>query len=528
MVAVSNLDGIALLDPELFSGDDDDPRAKLIKLNALRGQRGGENVGTGTDTEPIADDDGQSPAPPSSSSTDTGSAADKLVRAATVEPMPSTSPATSAMQSARSRLQRAQQPFQPQGFGRDLVQALLTAAPAAIGGGKGAAGAVAGNQIAYQRNLNERSSAQQEYEFEAGRVERERDQQIKERLAQATLQSQAAYRTLMQSIASRRADTGQQNADTRSETAVANQASKGMVVTKGPDGVMRVTEMSADQLPIIQRTKLGLDQANEELKKAQTAAIPQQIEIARRRVALQSQMLQKALASLELQKENTQRENATFGINYGINPDGTPNDLYQQIPGAMTDATGAPLPLKAAGQLKPSGQEMSRAGAATATRTLLTQAADMVDKNAARLGPIMGRVSMAELLAGNVPPEMADLAATMGQAYAVATTAHGWRSAEAPAQFEKSIGGWNRDPKALASGMRTAAAAMDALITPGTTAKVSPVPRVGGISAASRLKKSQPANTAMPPANGGGGAAAPAPTPAPAPRVRKWTEFVNK
>lgn len=528
---------LALLDPNLFgSGDEDpdndDPRRKLVKLAALQkigGIGGAGYVNPDANTEEDPDND-QTASPTTAAGPSPTSAADKLERASSIPPMPATFPADRAVSGAAARLQRAQDNVTPPNLKTGLVRALLTMAPALIGGGKGAAGAAEGADIAYSRNVGERNQAAQQYEFEAGRQERERDQAIKERLAQATIQSQAAYRALMQGIAQQRANTGQQRADTADTTAAANQHDKGMVVTKGPDGVMRVQNIPSDQLPLVRQAQLGVESATEELKKAQAAAVPEQIEIKKRALDIQTRMLQARLSGLELQKENVERNNAQFGINYGINPDGSPSDLPSKVPGAMQDEGGTAVPLKVATQMGPSGMEKSRAGAAKNSTDTLNETAKLIRDNKDILGPIWGRVSLAGLAVGKLPDivmtpaqrqALEKIVVSAQSSYSFTSTAHGWRSAEAPAKFEQAVGGLARDPEMTATGMETLSHNMAGVVKRGSTARGT-----GATDAAARLRKAAPSSPAGPAAN----------TPAPAPaatdtlkkKVRKWSEFVSK
>lgn len=526
---------LALLDPSVFDDeggeDNSDPRKKLIKMAAINTMSqlgaGGQDATATTATDEGKGDDttewrGAPPANPASEAGgDNDNAISKLQKGGGLSPMPSSFPADPAMSAAAGRLQKAQQPFQSQGIKSDLVRALLTAAPAAIGGGKGAGGAAEGANVAYQRNLQERSNAEQQYQFEAGREERERDQAIKERVAQANIETQRAYKTLLVAGTTRRNDIAQQRANTGQDAAAVNAAGKGLFVSKDAQGVSRVHAISPDDLTAVQQAQLGVDEATEELKKAQAAAIPQQIENAKKRLDNQGKMLQATLSRLEITKDNSQRAETTFQAQYGLNSKTLqPSDVPSRIPGAMqfSDGGGA-APLKVAGQLGPGGMEKSRAGAAQNASDTLKETAALIRANKDVLGPIWGRISLAGLAAGKVPDgvytpaqrqALEKLAVSFQSSFSFVSTAHGWRSAEAPAKFEQAVGGLARDPEMTATGMETLDHNMGSVIKRGSTVRGS---GGGGVSS---LRKAAPSSAATPPANASD-----------KPKIRSWKEFVN-
>jgi hypothetical protein len=325
---------LALLDPSLI-GDDidtdrDDPRRPLMRLMSMRamaslmGDQGetSEYTGAGTDYRSGGQDAGVGqPTNDSYGRTNTGGAigsgagdtgsggggiSSRLNDLSAVRPelgMPGTVPATGSRTAAASRLQRAQTDLYPPTTGGRLSRLAMTMAPAAIGllGGGGAAGAGAATgaeraaEMGYNRRLQERNFASGQYQFEAGREERERDMMIREKVAEAQIEANKAYRLLMGTIANKRADIGQENADRAA-------ANSGFAAVKGSDGVFRMVPLNPDQLSAINQAKLGVEQAQKALDEARTKAIPQQIEIQEKRLKIQQEMLQKALASLELQK----------------------------------------------------------------------------------------------------------------------------------------------------------------------------------------------------------------------------------
>jgi hypothetical protein len=506
------LDELAYMNPDLtmdedFGGGPSNPRKSLYRrLQLQAAQQLTENPDPQyQDYTPDADQSQYAPGNHPGMGTDNGTlnASDNPLPATQTDEMegqgggedsqfglPGTMPASGARASAASRLERARGAVTGEGgnLKQELFKGALQMLPALIGGfhGESAVGAAQGAnqaaQLGLQRKYTDINNAQQDYQFEAGREERERDLAIRQKLAEAQLSSQRAYRTLMASISSRKADTGAANAEV-------NALGKGMVLRIKDDGTTEVVPATKDQMSAIQNAKLGLAQAQTELTNARAKAVPEMVTVAQKRVEVAKQLLQRSLAALQVQQANQQRNDATFELNNGITTSGEPSDLINQVPNAPTDSAGNAVPYKPAQMLGPSGQEKSRAGAALSTQKLFRKLAREVLANKGRIGPIMGRVSMAQLLAGNVPPEMSKIAALTGQAYAVATTAHGWRSAEAPAKFEQSIGYMNRDPDAWASGLLEAADDMDTLIEPGTTVKSAGAGGGGAAGAASRLKR---------------------------------------
>lgn len=518
------LDELAMMDPSIeddFGGGPTNPRKSLLRRLQLQAaqqltanpdpqyddyQPGTDdqtqyapsnNKGMGTDngTNGGNGNGGMVAVPPPATQTDemggeTGSGSDDQFN------LPGTMPATAARTGAASRLQRARGAVTGEGSNlkQELFKAGLSALPALVGGfhGESAVGAAEGAnsaaQLGLQRKYSDLSGARQDYQFEAGREERERDLAIRQKLAEAQLSSQRAYRTLMASISSRKADTGANNA-------AVNALGKGLVLRTKDDGTTEVAPASPDQMSSINNAKLAVDQATTDLKNAQAKAVPQMVDIANKKLENAKLMLQRALAALQVSQANQQRNDATFELNNGITTSGQPSDLIDRVPNAPTDAQGNAVPYKPAQMLGPSGQEKSRAGAATSTKTLYIKLAREIAANKATIGPLMGRITMGQLLIGDVPPAMSRISTLVGNAYAVSTTAHGWRSAEAPAQFEKSTGYLTRDPDAWIAGLLEGAEDMDTLIQPGTTVKSAGAGGPGAGGAASRLQKRSASST---------------------------------
>jgi hypothetical protein len=130
----------------------------------------------------------------------------------------------------------------------------------------------------------------------------------------------------------------------------------------------------------------------------------------------------------------------------------------------------------AVGKVQLSGQERSRGGAARSAIDIIPKITAEIDKPEVRaaLGPIQGRITMAEIMAGNVDPALAPLSALIKQEYALQTTAHGWRAFEAPVAFEQAIGGLRTNPDALRAGMIASGNAMTAIANPAASRNAIP------------------------------------------------------
>jgi hypothetical protein len=427
---MSTLQNIALLDPSLIGDegeDSNDPRRRLLKTMSLQAMaslmgnrsdtenpddRGGgqDDVDADVDSQspisgqgggmsagrvgPVADD--SNPTGNARGNIDHGNSVGRLVRSGDRDGvdslsqmsgddatemgmlppgfdengMPSEYPATGPKNAAAGRLERANENLYPSTTKGKLIRGALTMAPALLGliGGGGAAGAGAAEGAAegadeqYKRRLGERTLANEQYQFEAGREEREREQAIRERVAMANIQANRAYRTLMASISSRKADISQENADR-------NAANSGFVVQKGADGVNHMVPLNPDQLSAMKQAQLGLNQAQEDLAKARTLAIPEQIKIAEDRLKIQQGMLQRSLAALELQQE---------GLNLRLR-----SEDYKE--------TGPTMSSKNMGQMAATVPEHI-----ADTRALIHQAAQK-----GYIGPLAGRVFV-DFLAGRV------------------------------------------------------------------------------------------------------------------------------
>ena len=119
--------------------------------------------------------------------------------------------------------------------------------------------------------------------------------------------------------------------------------------------------------------------------------------------------------------------------------------------------------------LKPSGQAQSRASAAESVLQLMPGLEQEVKKNAASMGPLMGRLERGELAIGDVPPDVAQLYAAMKSFYALQPAVHGFRNAEFVKDFETALGTLERDPDAFIAGMTGLKPTMEAVANEGKT-----------------------------------------------------------
>ena len=119
--------------------------------------------------------------------------------------------------------------------------------------------------------------------------------------------------------------------------------------------------------------------------------------------------------------------------------------------------------------LKPSGQAQSRASAAESVLQLMPGLEQEVKKNAASMGPLMGRLERGELAIGDVPPDVAQLYAAMKSFYALQPAVHGFRNAEFVKDFETALGTLERDPDAFIAGMKGLKPTMEAVANEGKT-----------------------------------------------------------
>lgn len=527
---MDNLDDIALLAPPGDEEDDSsDPRKRLLMNLSLRAL---QSLGSGDGGNGGNGDNGASPSPspsPSPSrdslSTMTG---DDLASAGIMPSgfdstgMPTEFPATATKNAARDRLQRATAP-PAGGIKNKLIRAGLTLAPAAIGFlGHGdtsamagaAGGAVEAEESRRQEGEVEKSRATQAYQFEAGQEEHQRESALRERIAMSQMASQRAYRSLMTAMTQRKNDQTAANAATRNEVAAANQGNK---IVHNPDGTLTVQPRTMDELNIVKQHQVSLQQATEDLRRAQAAGIPEQIKIKKDALDIQRSMLEKSLSQLDLQTR-------TFAINYyGIDP-----------------STGAPPP----GQPMIDGQVVGTRNKmptviedrAQQAQTIAGTSADLINSikaNKSVIGPIMGRYGSLTDFVGNPPPEYARMASELVTYIALQPAAHGFRGLRAVAEFEKSIGTPIRTPEALIAAIEGNVAGLHTMAgragrftggaTPGDLRKPPALKTAPATSGSERLKRGHGGR-----AGSGGSAGSTGNMPPPGAKIRDYTDFVNQ
>ncbi len=135
-------------------------------------------------------------------------------------------------------------------------------------------------------------------------------------------------------------------------------------------------------------------------------------------------------------------------------------DLHQQEFGNKVQEQGL---------LKPSGQAQSRASAAQSVIDLIPGLETLVHKNAASMGPLMGRLNRGEIAIGNVPPDVAELYSAMKSFYALQPAVHGFRNAEFVKDFEHALGTLERDPEAFIAGMKGLKPTLESVAKEGKT-----------------------------------------------------------
>jgi hypothetical protein len=131
--------------------------------------------------------------------------------------------------------------------------------------------------------------------------------------------------------------------------------------------------------------------------------------------------------------------------------------------------------------LKPSGQSQSRGDAAQSVLNLYDRPGKpgletLVRKNAAQMGPLMGRLAKGEIAIGDVPPDVAELYGAMKSFYALQPAVHGFRNAEFVKDFETALGTLERDPESFIAGMKGLRPTLESVRDEGKTMKRRIVP----------------------------------------------------
>lgn len=285
--SLSDLYGLQAMAPD--ESNEGDPRQRL--LQALMAQRmmgqGSASAPTPTSTPTPASSPDTSPVTTTASEPSTGKlytgevlppspAREMLTRdpsaASDIHPagfdesgMPTQFPATATKDAARQRLQLAQHP--PHAIRNALIMGalgvggtLLAARHKNSFAGAGAAqGFNAGVQQNYDRGQTNINRANEQYQFEAGQEERQRESALHERIALSQLEAQRAYRDLLIEMRQRGQDVTTRGQDIGAEKAGFN-VTPGATATSTPT----LTPKSVDELPEIKQAQIA---AQEEHRK---------------------------------------------------------------------------------------------------------------------------------------------------------------------------------------------------------------------------------------------------------------------
>ena len=136
--------------------------------------------------------------------------------------------------------------------------------------------------------------------------------------------------------------------------------------------------------------------------------------------------------------------------------------------------------LQEQGLVKPSGMTQSRGGAAQAAMDMLPEIVRQINENRDQLGPVAGRINKWEGTVGDVDPNVAELYSNIKQLYSLYGAAHGWRAIQTPQEFEKAMGGLERNPDALIASLQGSAKGLQAIAQEGRTYRPRIVAPAGG------------------------------------------------
>lgn len=348
------------------------------------------------------------------------------------------------------RLDAEYQP-RPQGTKETLLKAATLLAPMLIaraaGGPAAGAGAAQGTSQYLttereQGNLRRRELIQQS-EGAQGRVEQEYQAGMRGQVAQAQLEGLTGYRdaqVLLKKEAN--ANAALKNANQYDSTL----RKSGQRINKQTGEVENIPR---NELPLHEQQWLDLQDAREDLARAQAAGVPE-------RIAVAKQNAQRALATLNLSIERLQlaREN-TAAANYGTDLAGNP------LPGAPLGEDGQPVGSRFRANVVPTTLERNRAGQAGAIKqsgqNIIDSLVDSEGKPTAladKLGPILGRIQNLGQLLEIQDPDIAKYAAELASYAALQPGLHGFYGRNALVGFEKIVGGLPRKPENIIAGIR--------------------------------------------------------------------------
>lgn len=386
--------------------------------------------------------------------------------------LPTSFPATATKNAARDKLQRLQQ---PQSGKQMLLKALITAAPiigaalAGRGNGTGMAGAAGAAQgaLASEERQHERhqvdiNRAEGEYQYEGKQEEQQREQALKEKLSIQNLEAQKSWKSLTAAIQAKKVDVTQAANVQKDERQAAALGYK-------RDGQGRMVPIDDNDMSLIQKARVDVENATEEYRRAQMNAIPQNLEIKRKALDLANQRLALSLQNIQF-NQDMKREQQDYR------------------------ETG------------PTTQLRDRAQQAQVIQKSSSDLIDQIKANKGQLGPWMGRYGSLMDALGAPPPEFAGIASQLITYIALQPAAHGFKGLRAVHEFEKSIGTPIRTPEALIAAIQGNTRGLEPMggadkWTPLKRAEPGGGPGSGAAAGRGKLKKSTAGGTGnQPPA----------------------------
>lgn len=382
--------------------------------------------------------------------------------------LPSEFPATQRKETAHDLLVKAQEsPDVNPSRGRRILRTIAPFIPIV--------GPMVSGELAREHNqgMQKVQLAREEYNTEAGLEQGQRDQALREKVAMANIATSRAMKTLMAGVQLHKADVTEQLGNDRNATAnlklgykIADDGSK--------------VPIDQNDLSEIQQRSMEVQQASIALKKAQTLAVPADVENRRKALEISNQRLSAALANMSF-SQSMQRERMDF------------------------QETG------------PTTQMRSRSQQANVIDETSQNLINHIQAAASKIGPVMGRVGSLERFLGNPPPEFAGIANELQTYIALQPAAHGMTGMRAVKAFERGNGGLIQTPEALIAAIKGGVTGLGPMMEAGTNwtpANGRALPTVGGgqgagaASPSSILKKRSPGSSANAPANSGSGSRA--------------------
>ncbi len=477
--------GSAMALAMMGSGTDEegqsDPRTRLMQAMMLNNATGGTGQGDGEDEtggevgkrhlDISAGNVNAQPQPQSTPEDDLESHRNISSRLATIagarqqgalgedealenRPLPTTFPATATKDAAYQRLQKAESDprVQPLSGGKKILSAVMGAIPIVGPAYHGM------ERMEFGRGQRDITNARDDYKTQAQLEEDQRQQALREKIAQSNLSVNKALKTLTLGMQAHKTDVQQEIGEGRNQVQAAG---KGYDLHTDPNsGHQTVTAKPVMDLSEVQRRSLEVQQATEDLKKAQTLAVPEQVEIKKKALDLANSRLSEYLQNTQFHQDLA-REGMDFREG---GPTTQMRDRSQQ-----------------ANVIDQTGQQLIKD----------------ITAGASNLGPIMGRVGSLTDFIGNPPPEYAKLASEITTYIALQPAAHGFRGMRAVQEFEKSIGTPIRTPEALIAAIQGNMQGLKPMAGAGSwtpPVRATPQSQSGGevASPSSTLKKKAP------------------------------------